>query len=52
MKDVLRVANSNTLSALSKQRWIITLSCGHQIWIVRRKRPMAKKLACPEKCDK
>lgn len=33
-------------SPLNKQRWCLTLSCGHEVWITSKSRPKRMKVPC------
>lgn len=43
-RDVVRV----TQSPMNKKRWSIDLSCGHEVWVTRSKKPTAKTMVCNE----
>ena len=43
--EVLRA----TQSPMNAQRWVLDLSCGHEVWITARSRPKRKTIRC-EKC--
>ena len=42
--DVVRVDPS----PMNRKRWCLQLSCGHEVWVTRVKRPTAKTANCPE----
>lgn len=35
-------------SPMNAQRWCLTLSCGHEIWVTSKTRPQRMKAPCPE----
>lgn len=39
-------------SPMNPQRWCITLSCGHEIWVTCAREPKRKKYPCPACKDK
>lgn len=42
MKKVLRI----TQSPMNPLRWVLELSCGHDVWITRTSRPSRKTHKC------
>ena len=42
VRKVLRI----TQSPMNRLRWLITLECGHEKWITRRKRPTITRVTC------
>jgi len=34
-------------SPMNRLRWLLTLACGHEVWITSRSRPRRAKSACP-----
>lgn len=36
-------------SPMNTQQWLLTLDCGHELWVTRHGRPTTKNAKC-EKC--
>jgi hypothetical protein len=41
-REVVRV----TQSPMNKKRWCLEMSCGHEVWVTRTRKPTIKTLVC------
>lgn len=47
IKTVQRVDQS----PMNRYNWCLTLSCGHEVWVIAKRKPQRMKAAC-ERCPK
>lgn len=47
-----RVIQKLTQSPLNRLRWLLLLSCGHEVWVTRKTRPHLGRQADCEICAK
>ncbi len=43
-RQVIRVISS----PMNSKRWLVELSCFHQVWVTRTRRPTMKTFRCPK----